>query len=76
MNKFKKSSTCVFGLCVEVNLDAQRPAMGVGGFASDTDVGKEGVLVRKSDNPEVVVFFTNSEWKTFVMGVKLGEFDK
>lgn len=76
MNNFKKSGACGTGCCVEVDLAAQAPNMGIAGFSSDTDIGKEGVSLRKSKNPDIVIFFSDSEWKTFVVGVKLGEFDK
>lgn len=35
----------------------------------------DNVAVRSSEQPEIVVRFSKEEWKTFVVGVKRGEFD-
>lgn len=57
---WRKSSQSSQGNCVEVS---QGHAL--------------GVLVRNSRDPEgSILSFTPSEWRAFVEGVKLGEFDE
>lgn len=36
---------------------------------------RDGVLVRDSKNPDVVLEFTDAEWSAFSAGVAAGEFD-
>ncbi|MFI6495931.1 DUF397 domain-containing protein [Nonomuraea typhae] len=55
-----------------------RSARGCNGNSACVEVGflPGGVAVRDSKLPDgPVVFFTNSEWAAFIIGVKNGEFD-
>ena len=45
------------------------------GACAEAAVGRDVVLVRQSEHPEVVVSFTPDEWRAFIKGVKTGEFD-
>ena len=38
--------------------------------------GPDGILLRSSLQPDVVVSLTRGEWDTFVEGVKTGDFDE
>jgi hypothetical protein len=58
--KFKRSSKCSTGTCVEVRIGS-------------VDSCGKSVTVR--DDVGTYVFFTTAEWTAFVEGVKLGEFD-
>ncbi|MEX2984591.1 DUF397 domain-containing protein [Streptomyces sp. C36] len=33
------------------------------------------VVIRESDDPEVIVSTTPAKWRAFILGVKAGEFD-
>lgn len=59
---FRKAKRCKWDpdLCVEVSLP-------------ETD--GQPVLVRNSNGWSAVVAFTEDEWRTFVAGVKAGDFD-
>lgn len=76
---FRKASGCGDGTCVEVDTEF-RVAAGCGD-GTCVEVGvcecKDGhVLVRDSKDPEgAALMFTRDEWRAFVTGVKLNEFD-
>ena len=38
-------------------------------------LGPNLIGVRNSRTPEAVLHFTNAEWKAFVQGVRIGDFD-
>lgn len=58
--RYLRSSFCAGGSCVEVAILPEG----------------RGVMVRDSKSPNIPArFFTPSEWKTFLIGVKAGEFD-
>lgn len=73
---FRKSSFCAFGGCVETEAPKfKTPSACAGGACTEVAVEKEGVLVRHSENPDLVLSFSLKEWGDFVAGVKNGEFD-
>jgi hypothetical protein len=37
--------------------------------------GSKWIKVRNTQAPEVIAYFTHDEWRTFIDGVKRGEFD-
>lgn len=62
MSGWKRSTYCLEGGCVEVNVVSAA-------------VFKELVEVRQTDNPDLVLRFTRREWTAFIAGAKAGEFD-
>lgn len=59
---FRKAKRCKWDpdLCVEVSLP---------------DTAGQPILVRNSNAPGLLVAFTEDEWRTFLAGVKAGDFD-
>lgn len=78
---FIKSSFCDASTCPEVDLSFARsnfceagscPEVGI---ELDFETGTDTVLFRDSEDPDTVVRIKPESWKTFVAGVKAGEFD-
>lgn len=60
---------------VEASLTWQRAAACSSSTCVEVAVVRDGVLVRDSKNPGVVLEFTDAEWSAFSAGVAAGEFD-
>lgn len=73
--RFRKSSYCGAGHCVEVAF--HRSSFCGGGACVEVATDHDGhVVVRDSKNPGgPVLVFTGDEWDGFLAGAKAGEFD-
>lgn len=47
----------------------------VGSSCVEAQIIDDSVHIRDSEDPSVVLIFTHAEWRTFIEGIKLGEFD-
>jgi hypothetical protein len=57
-------------------MDEWRCAEGcVAGDCVEVRVEPDGVAIRDSKDPQLVLLFTLAEWRAFTAGVKSGEFD-
>ena len=76
MNEFRKSSFCGIGQCAEVAMPKFKSASMCGvGACAEAAVSNDKVLMRDSENHNVVLSFTPDKWRAFIEGVKAGEFD-
>ncbi len=79
--KNKKTSffkNCAMGVtCIEVSTPEFRKSKGCVMGVTCVEIAKDSknIFVRDSKNPEIVLEFTSEEWKSFIEGVKKGEFD-
>jgi len=74
--KFRKSSFCPWAACAEVAMPEFKSASMCGiGACAEAAVSSDKVLMRQSENPDVVISLSSEEWSAFIAGVKAGEFD-
>ena len=71
--KFKKSSFCAFGCCVEVAF--QTAFKRTKAEETHTGGGHACVHIRSSNKPGQILTCSWDEWLEFIKGVKNGEFD-
>ena len=74
---FKKSSYCVAQACVEVDTNFKKSSSCVLSACVEVDktTNEKAVAIRHRQTPKTVITYSRDEWKTFIKGVKNGEFD-
>lgn len=69
-----KASICDSSGCVEIKFVK---ATDCGESSHCVEVAPDGdrILIRDSNNPDLVLSFTRNEWESFLDGARKGEFD-
>jgi len=71
---FKSSRSAQNGSCVEVAWRKSKRSQAAGNCVEVADV-PDGVYVRDTDDPAVILHVRLESWRAFVEGVKNNEFD-